>query len=381
MAVYAIIFSLTSFLAIFETYIKGTDTDPFYIDRQRKVINICLILVLILISGTRLIGGTDYMWYENAYNSVPTLARFFGEPAILTTNFWLRTLDKGYLFITSVFKTMGLNFHQYCLVESAFFYFCLYKGLSRYCDNFSVVLLAFLTKLFFYNTFISMRQSLTVAIFFLCLPLIEERKIVKYGIVCCICLMIHGGSIILFAAYFLSYLRASKEAFLKWIIAFSPFAVFEMLGFNIWQIIAIPLQMIFGLISPMWGQKVTAYLSAGGEGISSFYILEFLLIAALLYMKYNAVIDLDERTTLIIKVFMCLWPILTVFGGFSIITREKDYFIMSYGIIMCYVIVSSKKKEAYIWLAGMIAICAFEFFRYIILFDNGGFIPYQSWLF
>lgn len=380
MLAYIIIFLLVAVMALTETYIIGDDTVSLYVSRQRRNLNICLILVLIFFSGTRLIGGSDYYWYENAYKNVPLITDFFNSK-LLDSNHFLRTLDKGYLLLNSIFKTAGISFYGYCLIEACFFYSCLYYGLKKYCKNYSLLLVVFLAKCFFYNTFISMRQSITIAVFFLCLPLIQERKAVKYAMACAVCLLVHWGAVIMIAIFFVSYIKTTREFFLKWLIVFSPFALFEIIGFNVWQLASGPFARVVGIISPVLGNKVNYYFSSGGSGISWFYLCEYLLVALLVYFNYEKIGITNSKTRIIIQLFMALWPLLTVFGSVEIITREKDYFIMSYGLLICYLVNSSKGIKRYALVLGCIVLCAFEFFRFIVLFDGGGLIPYQSWLF
>lgn len=380
MKLYLILFALVALAALLESYMTAQSNDLFYISNQRKVINIIVLVVLVLVSGTRLVGGTDFYWYENAYKAIPTVGDVIHNTSAITGNFWISGMDIGYLFITAVIKSFGINFHGYCLIQSAFFCFAMYKGLSRYCNNFSIVLLVFLAKIFFYDTFISMRQSITIAIFFLALPLIEQRKLVKYMIISILCITIHGGALIMIPVYFITYIPMTRKIFEIIIAIFAPFAVLNILNVNYLGILAPLISRVFGLISSSWSTKVTNYFATEEPGMSLFYVLEFLLLAFLVY-ENSELLFKDSKCTFVIRLFLITWMLLTLFGGISVITREKDYFILSYGLILCYSLRLNTKKYRQIIIFGTIAICLFEYLRYLTLFDNGSLLEYSSWLF
>lgn len=379
MLLHITIFSLTAAMALLEAWLTKNG-NVFYRSKQRKVLNIMMLFFLILISGTRLMGGTDYYIYEQSYNSVPTLFDVLNRSESVSSNFWLAGMDFGYIVITSIFKSIGISFHGFCFIHACFFYFSMYKGLRNYCNNFSIILLVFLCKVFFYNTFVSMRQSITIAIFFLALSLIKEKKIVPYMILSIIAVTIHAGAIIMIPIYFIDYIKLNKRRYTIFVIGLLPFAILNIFGINVIGVFAPIIRSVFSLISSTWANKAENYLTSSSS-LSLFYVFEFLLIAILVWKYYDEIVGMDERCEFFIKIFLCLWPIFTVFGGMEIVTREKDYFILSYGVLLCYLIQMRKRRYRQIIILGTIAICCFEYFRYIIMFDNGHFLNYQSWLF
>ncbi len=381
MTVYVVVFSLVVLSSLFEAAMIGRESGVFYISKTRKTLNWVVLIVLISVSGTRLLGGTDYLWYEKAYTTTPTFWKFIAEPDGVLTVRWTSTLDVGYLFICSFFKSLGFDFHMFCLISSAFFYTSMYVSLRKFCNNFSIILLVFMAKMFFYDTFISMRQSITIAIFFLSLPLIKERKIVKYLVLCLLCFFIHAGSVIMIPAYFLTYINISKKKYTYWIILFLPFAVLSIFNINIFSIIAPIVTAILSLASKLWAMKAKGYLLDYSSGLSVFYYIEYLTIALLLHHNFSRVQSISKDTDFFIKVFMFIWPLLSLFGSTEIVTREKDYFILSYGFLICYFLHMSNRRYRQLYLVGTIAICTYEFFRFIYRFDAGGMIPYSSWLF
>lgn len=380
MVIFLAINTIVVICCFYECYVTSASTDLFYISKQRKAINILVLFLLAIVSGTRLVGGTDFTFYEQSYNNTPTLLDVINNKALVESNFWISGMDIGYLIITAIIKSLGINFHGYCLIQSLFFSFALYKGLSRYCNNFSVILLVFIAKTFFYDTFISMRQSITIAIFFLALPLIEDRKFIKYLIVCLVCIFIHAGAVILILIYFISLIDIDEKKYKLIIISLLPFPVLNYLHINVLGLLTSFISKVFGMFSSYWSSKADNYTQYNTSGMSLFYVAEYLIIAYLVFINLNSICK-DEKKKFSVKVFLCAWPLYTIFGSMSVITREKDYFILFYGIVLCYCLGLNTQKYRQLIMICMVGICIFEFWRYIILFDHGSLLGYRSWLF
>ena len=350
----------------------------FAIERTKNTVNknrlifFCL-LYLSFISGTRLIGGLDFPTYEGHYNSVPTF------PIVLDSSTWNQNYEIGYTYICAFFRTLGISFYGFCLLHAVFFYFCLWKGLSRYTKHFGIVILVFLYKLCFYNTFISMRQSLTVEMFFLIVQYIVEKKWIKYYICVFFISKIHNGALLLYLLYPITYLKLTKKRIFWLNIIFLPTIFIGLTGIDV-------LGQIGGVLQEnasngaMEG-KIDKYF--GNENLSPigiFHTLEYFLIMFVLY-KNIKLFDLENKTTkIVIWLFLCLLPLFTLLRGSEVLTREKDYFTIFYAVILGVLIDRVSKGRSLIWLA-VVSICAFGYYRYVILFDGGHFLTYHSWLF
>lgn len=382
MIVYLALFSAVALFALYECCIFPEQEGAYKKNIQRRFFCYIVLALMIIVSGTRLVGGSDYYIYEQAYNSVPSLLDMQSWQSIYSI-FWVNGFDIGYIFLMLLFKSFGINFHFFCLMMSAFFHMSLFKGLSKYCDSFSVVLLVFISKTYIYDTFISMRQSITIAIFFLSLQLIEDKKFVKYMLVCLICVLIHAGSIIMVPLYFLNRIHLTKRLFLKWIIIFLPFTLLTLFNYSINNIINPFLKIIFSLISDSWVMKVDKYVGNNVEFISPIYCVEFLIIVAIVLLYSNVFFDESLQNTkkeLVIKLFLILWPLFTLFSGIGIITREKDYFILTYGCILSFVMQKQKMNNRVVLLLGCVMVSFYELMRYLIMFDGGALLEYRSWL-
>lgn len=346
-------------------------------NKAKKIFEIGMLMVLCIISGTRYrLGGTDYIVYERSYEMVPTITK--GN--IFKNNI---TTEKGYIVFSSIIKTLGFNFYGFTLIHSIIFYTCMYIGLRRYIKNFNFFLIVFLYKLFFYNTFISMRQSISIAIFFLIFRYIEERKPIKYFIGCALALSFHNSAIILFPIYFINRIKLSKQ----------KFAIIYLIGliFLILNVTSTFVVNPIGIITKVFQWNATAlnkadsYFTDGVADINIIHTLEYYLIAVIIYFNYNDLMVLQNEKNgkyiiSLLNAFIMLLPIFTVFRTFGIVTRIKDYFLFTYPILLYYIARLKEKKYAMIIYVCTIIISIYGCFRYVKNFDNGHFMNYKSYL-
>ena len=151
--------------------------------RSKKIINFFVIALLIFISGTRYyMGGSDVLVYENVYNRVPSVSTvllylFIGINQGVNTNY-----ETGFILICAIIKRLGFSYFGFTLVFTTLFYLLMYKGLKEFVADWAPFWALFMYKIMFYNTFISIRQGLTMAIFCYALKYIRDKKIVKYFI-------------------------------------------------------------------------------------------------------------------------------------------------------------------------------------------------------
>lgn len=341
--------------------------------RTRDWLTIICLIFLTFISGTRLVGGLDFLSYEGHYNSLPTF------PDVLNPEMRNNNYEVGYTYIASFFKTLGISFYGFCLIHAAFIYFCLWKGLKRYTSHFGIVILVFLYKLFFYNTMISMRQSLTVACFMLMLPLIEEKKYVKYYIATYFVSTIHNGAYLLFLLYPLVYIALNKTR-IKWLnIIFIPTLLIGFTGIDVLG----PIGQFLQDNAANENMMVKSAKYFGGENLSPIGILhtlEYFLLMLVVYANLKSLNLRDSKQHIVMWMFLCLLPLFTLFRGSEILTREKDYFLIYYAVIIGYLIDKLPQKRALIYTLVTL-ICGFGYYRYVILFDGGHFLQYESWLF
>lgn len=363
-----IILSLFIVCAVFAYFIETSHND-----KQRNILTIACLILLTFVSGTRLVGGLDFPTYEGHYNNLPTFPEVF-NPDARNNNY-----EVGYTYIASFFKTLGFSFYGFCLIHSAFFNFCIYKGLKRYTSHFGIVILVFLYKLFFYNTMISMRQSITVACFLLMVPLIEQRKFWKYYIATFFVSFIHNGAYLLYVIYPLVYVALNKDRVKLLNIIFIPTIFVGFAGIDVLGPIGEFLKE--NAVNENMEVKTVKYFESDNlSPIGIFHTLEYFLLMLVVYANLQKLNLNNSKIHIVMWMFLCLLPLFTLFRGSEILTREKDYFLLYYAVIIGYIIDILPRYRQLIYIFVTL-LCAFGYYRFVLLFDNSQFLFYKTWLF
>lgn len=346
--------------------------------KDKWKIEIFTIFVLIVVSGTRLnIGGTDYFVYKSVFYSLPKITLFLKDFTEINSKYLTYNFEIGYLFLNSIVKTMNINFYGYTLIHSIIFYLSLYFGLRKYITNYNFFLIVFIYKLFFYNTFISMRQSITLAIFILSLTFLEKRRFIPYFTICIFASIFHTAALVLIPIYFITYLRVDRNIFILLVLIFLPSLVISTFNFPILKIFEF---VKYFIVNPEVIVKMNKFLFSTPEySLSIIHSIEYLLISLYIVLNFNN-ISKNPNSDIFIKLFLFLLPIFTLFRNYEILTRFKDYFVISYGVLLSYSYSFTKQEKAKLIRIFAIVICAIGFFRFIILFDNGNLVPYNSYL-
>lgn len=363
----------------FFTFAFSYFNNDIIIERLKDLAVILTLVFLCVISGTRTLGGSDFYVYQKSYQVIPTIQQVMSGIGFHSGSFWTKNFEDGYLIIESIFKSLGFTFRGFCIIHSLFVYSCVYIGLKKYCNNFFIVLIVFLDKMFFYDTFISMRQSITIAIFLISLNLIRENKLFKYLLVCLFCIYIHTASIIMIPIYFINKLNVNKRRMLIFILILAPFALMNMLNINIFVKFATMLSSVFS--NSFLGPKLVKYTQEAIP-ISKNYYIEFFAIALLVYFNYEKLSKENDNFDFILKLFFILYILYSFLGGFNdVVVRERDYFILTYGILLNWLIEVDNYRYRLPILLILISLCGHRYFSYIINFDNGHLSKNTSWLF
>lgn len=364
MAIYSIIFLLNS--------LSG-----FVKKNQKKYIIIFVFILLTLLSGTRYyMGGSDVYAYEVYFNNAPDVSIvlkyiFTGINQGVDTS-----VEPGFILINSIIKSLGFNYFGFTLIISIIFYFFMYNGLKFYVKEWSVVIALFMYKLMFYNTFISIRQGITIAIFFYAIRYIINKELIKYFLICFVAFYIHRASLFLFPIYFVRYIPISKKILFITSIAFLPtifirdYVNFENIINNIISTIG------FGEKSLGWSESI--------ESVSLIHTFEMYIIIFICIYFYSALEDKIPERRIFLQLLLVLIPIFTLFSNWIIFTRLKDYLVICYAILFQLIITSKKIKNGDLKMylkCIFLFVCFIGMIRYVYVFDNGALINYESFIF
>lgn len=354
------------YLVVFGVIFLLTCVEETIREGQRKYVAMLMLILLGTVTGLRSLGGSDMDVYSMAYETMPPVFEFLSYPTYYQSQCF--DFEMGYLIIISLCRTLGLTFNGYLVFESILFYTLLYLGLKEYTRHWGIVMLVFLYKMFFYDTFVSMRQPITIVIFFCLLKYIHAHKAFRYFFWTLVAVFIHKGAVLLFPLYFVNRFSVSKKWFAIWLLVFFPTAILAQKG------LGAHIDYLMMKINP---DKGIGYATME-ETLSFFYTLEYYLIAILVLLNFKKINQLPYGQFMI-KLFLVMLPFVTIFSGVLILRRELDYFFPFYGILIGYGCdVLPKLKPLIILLTSMV--CLYGYTRYLRNFDQGGLIPYKSWL-
>lgn len=365
-------------------------------ERSKKIINYIVICLFIFMSGTRYyMGGSDALVYENVYNGSPSIGivlryLFTGVNDGVNTNY-----ETGFILICSIIKELGFSYFGFTLLFAMLFYILMYKGLKEFVVDWAPFWALFMYKIMFYNTFISIRQGLTMAVFCYILKYIRDKKIVKYFFGCLIAFFIHRGALILFPLYFIQYIPITSKVIKYVAILFAPTWLIRgqvNLGGIMDRIIAI---IGFENKSEGWSEAT--------EPISIIHTLECYIIVLLVLLFYKKIISTKKQreVKLVLQLFIFTIPIFTLLSNWIVMTREKDYFVLMYGILFGYILEGGTttpikhehnnkilferndrvgRGNACVLAIGILVACFIGMTRYVLVFDNGVLWDYTSFI-
>jgi hypothetical protein len=331
-----------------------------------------MIIILALLTGFRNMGGTDFFVYMSVYNEVP----MFNIKEVLIFS-QLRGWESGYLLYISFIKTyLGLSFYGYIVLQSIIIYTLLYVGLKKYTAHWGIFMLLFMYKMFFYDTFVSMRQPIAIVIFFTIMHFIQEKKWIKYYVILTLLILpFHNSTYVLFLVYFVSFFKITKQRIVLLGCIFIPLTAVPELGIN-------PLQILNPLIDNVSADAIAGraegYL-AHEQKLGILFTLEYMLMLFLLIINYDKVVKSHKYAPLIIKLFLIILPIVTLFRGTIILTRVMSFFIPTYAFILGYICDVNKSKK-WIIIIGVAIVCLYGYLRQAYFFSEGDLLPYRSWL-
>ena len=119
--------------------------------------------------------------------------------------------------------------------------------------------------MFFYNTFVSLRQPLSILIFWFSIDLLRDKKYIKYFIMCVIAFFFHRGSIILFLVLLITCINLPKKAYLITLgVGLVCFGLVKLNILNIGSIVIGVLNLIFKSDSSALN-RIIAYGSEGTQ--------------------------------------------------------------------------------------------------------------------
>lgn len=361
---YIILYFSTALLAIVQTFIKP---------KNIKFIFIFLVLMVGIFSGSRVVelGGYDTSVYKQGFDEIPVTL----SDTLSATSFFLNGMEKGYVVVNWIGKSIGLTFNEFLLCLGMMTATTLGIVFKRYSKYYFVVLLIFLAKGYLYYFFTAQRQIIAMAICWLSIHYIYKKKLLYFFICILIAVQFHTSAIIFFIVYFFNRIRISN----KWAIAVIGFSLIVGLA-NI----GLLLGQHFSAYLPgeQFSEKLNNYVENSQSGINILNFIELVPMFLITIFYRDKIEKKYPYFNFFFNVFLFFLCLTFAFYNFQFIARLKGYFIIGYIITICSLLYIAPNKIKFGIMLIIILYCLAVFVRELLVFDNGeGYLPYQSFLF
>lgn len=351
----------------------------YYFYQNKKVWWVSCVLcyvALALTAGLRYETGTDYFSYADMYSKTPTLGNFFP-----TGNYF----EIGYLFLNSLFRTIGVDINIMFLFISVITTLILFQSFRKYIPQpfFFFSLLLYYSTVYIGLDMSGVRQAIALSIFIFSLQYVFQGKFFKYFLSIIIACLFHQSAILLLAFYPLFRVRIK------------PSIMIAVLGAGI-VIFILKISWLHALLEcgtslfpedSLIAQKLVTYTSdeiflriRELSPVMPFYVMLFVLI--LIKRK-----QLSEQTPyfniLFNLFFLFVLSFFYLYESVDISLRFGCYFMGSYVLLFPLVLTLLKRRKHVV--AAMIVLCMLSIYamRGVFLESNKELVkyrPYQNYI-
>ncbi len=325
------------------------------------------IAIFIFFFGLRGYILTDWMIYYPYFNDLEwdKILDYFVSDKI--------GYEPGFAFFTMTCKTLIPSYNIYILIITVFNTFCIVKFTKRYTDSLILVLILYIT---FDGVLIMgnlLRNSIAISLFLLAIPYLEERKPIQYFSLCLLGISFHISALVYIPLYFFLHRNINKWVYL------SIFIFINLIFVTHNSVILILANLLGG--EDNMADKVKAYTEEMDSSIAivSLGYLERLMTGILIFLYYDKLKDLHNKSCIIINSVLIYFCIFFLMGEFEVVAKRfANLFIYGYWIIWidlskCLYYKNNKK----IFTSFIIAYCMLRTWSYT---NNAGFM-YENILF
>ena len=313
------------------------------------------ISVFIGLAGFRdMIGGYDVYIYAEVYES------FKGAYLYLYTPF-----EKGYLtfyyFLQQINESREFLFFATALIMTILHYYSIKKN----SNNIGMSLYIYFCKFFLFS-FVYMRQGLAMGVIWLAISFLIRKKYFYVLLIVTLTFTIHKSSILFLPFIFIAHKK------------FSPYQL-GLIALIVLFISLTPLSNFFisSIADTTDSDKLATYTEKGGS-TNLFYLIEggLAIYLAIIFHKY---FYKATQTTVIFNGFFIY--AVTILAGLTNATfiRFSWYYFIFVVLALPYIYTFIKSNNLKSLYKNLLFIYyALVFFRLLIVYDGGDFMPYKS---
>lgn len=160
--------------------------------------------ILALFAGLRFNLGYDFFSYERYYYEANSLSQVFDGSV---------RLERGYLFLSTLFSSLGFNYYTFVLFFSFLSLGLLIMFMYKHAPFPTMVLTYYFARFFMARDMGQVRGAIAAIILLYALPYIQKKQIIKFLIIVFIASLFHISSFLFIAAYLIH--MVIKEVTLK----------------------------------------------------------------------------------------------------------------------------------------------------------------------
>ena len=340
MLVYLLIFILASFL--------------FFFNKKDSALSLAFFfIVFVFIAGFRdMIGGFDVYIYGEIYEA----------KVIQILNY--ESFEKGFRFYFLALKNLSNDRYFMFFATSFLMTFLHFRILKKTSPILFFSIFIYFCK-FFLMSFVYLRQGLALGVIWSSL-LFLDKKYIRFCVLVGMAYFIHKSAILFAPFYFISKIKISRV--MMFIIALVAMVI---------AITSIS-NTLFGFLADSANEaKFSKYLNNSGD-INFFYLFEVILLILLLIKFKNKFYETDNGTMILNGLF-CYIII-------SVLSLTNATFVRFTWYYLIFILLALPNIYNFILLKENKIIFKFAvymyysllFFRLLIVYDGGDFMPYKS---
>lgn len=212
-----IIFYIFVLYCIYSIFVSESKTKP--------ISNVSLIIICIVLAVGAGLRDKDFWFdtpqYLEAYRfDIKTLFDLNLSTHVTGYN------DKGFIFLSSLLKTIYDNETFYLLIISLLTFVFLYIDFRKFSLYPLIGVAIYIARFFIGRNLMQIRAGLSIAIVVLCIYYVHEKKLIPYLIGIIVATLLHSTMIIVLPFYWINKLNITKKHVLLCIIASFLIAIF-----------------------------------------------------------------------------------------------------------------------------------------------------------
>ncbi|MFV0391974.1 MAG: EpsG family protein [Paludibacteraceae bacterium] len=311
-------------LVIFFSLISVIQLGVPFEEKSRKYLNYLVAIVFVVFYGCRGFVGWDWVNYYPYFQETPKLHEF----VFSNTRF-----DTGFSIYTSLIKSIFPNYNVFIFIHTIVsfivlhWFFKKYLPIKYYAFAFALFV-AIGGNIFEINL---MRNLISLLLFLLSIPYIENRKFVNFLLLNIIGYFFHWSSICFLPLYFFIY----RKLDIRYI--FVLFVIGNVIYLMQLEYIKPVLEWLAGILGGVVEKKTTSYFGNAiftkQYGVTLGYIERFATFVILM-IYYNKLTKNSKTNTIFINSFLIYLVINLYFSEMNIlISRVGNLFVFPYWVL------------------------------------------------